>query len=118
MQQIILSGVKIDTLIGVYDWERTQQTTLLLDVTVDVDLSVAMRSDDVNHTVDYAQLAECLKVTAATQKFQLLEALGECLMNAVFERFPIQTIRLAITKPNILPDVQTVTVAFSRSREA
>lgn len=118
MQQIILSGLKIDTLIGVYDWERTQQTTLLLDVTVDADLSVAMGSDDVNHTIDYAQLAQCLKATAAKQKFQLLEALGECLMNAVFERFPIQGIRLAITKPNILPDVQTVTVVFSRSREA
>ncbi|MBU2977623.1 dihydroneopterin aldolase [Alteromonas sp. C1M14] len=117
MQQIILSGLKVDTLIGVYDWERTQQTTLLLDVTVDADLSEAMQSDDVTQTIDYAKLADCLKATASEQTFELLEALGACLMQAAFDRFPIQRMRLAITKPNILPDVDTVTVVFTRSRD-
>ena len=116
MQQIILSGLKVSTLIGVYDWERTQNTTLLFDVTVDADLSAAMLSDNVNDTIDYAKLAECIQTVAAEQQFELLEALGECVMNTVLAAFPVQHIRLAITKPDILPDVDTVTVVFNRSR--
>ena len=115
-QHIILSGLKVDTLIGVYDCERTRKTTLLFDVTVQADLSAAMQSDDVKDTIDYALLAKAVQDAAADQTFELLEALGGHVMNAVFKSFPVGHIKLAITKPDILPDVNTVTVVFEQSR--
>ena len=51
MGKIYITGLEVDTLIGVYDWERVRTTQLLLDVTLDVDLSAAMQSDDVADTV-------------------------------------------------------------------
>ena len=51
MQQIFIEGLSVPTLIGVYDWERTQQTTLIMDLLINADLSEAMASDDVNHTI-------------------------------------------------------------------
>lgn len=116
MQQIIITGLKVDTLIGVYDWERTQKTTLLFDVTVEADLTRAMQSDNVDDTIDYAKLAACIQQKAAVQQFELLEALGECIMADVFAQFAVTRIRLAITKPGILPDAEKVTVVFNRSR--
>ncbi len=118
MQQIILSGLKVDTLIGVYDWERTQKTTLIFDVTVDADLTAAMASDDVKDTIDYAMLAQAIQAAAADQKFELLEALGAHVMDVIFAYYPITHIRLAITKPGILPDADKVTVVFSQARSA
>ena len=73
MQQIILSGLKVDTLIGVYDWERTQKTTLIFDITVDADLTAAMASDNVSDTIDYAMLAQSIQQAAADQKGILIK---------------------------------------------
>ncbi len=51
MGKIYITGLEVDTLIGVYDWERVRTTQLLLDVTLDVDLSAAMQSDKVMDAV-------------------------------------------------------------------
>ncbi len=118
METICIQGLRVSTLIGVYDWERTQNTELLFDVELDADLSKAMSTDHVEDTIDYAQVAEFIQKTAVTCQFELLEALGNKIMVAVLEHYPAHTIRLAITKPDILPDAQNVTVKMSRSKTA
>ncbi|NMH60403.1 dihydroneopterin aldolase [Alteromonas ponticola] len=115
METICIQGLQVSTLIGVYDWERTQNTDLLFDVELDADLTAAMTSDDVNDTIDYAKLATFIQQTAAKARFELLEALGNQVMDAILANYPAHTIRLAITKPNILPDANNVTVRMSRS---
>lgn len=117
MEQIIIQGLKVDTLIGVYDWERTQRTQLEIDVTLDTDLSAAMRSDDVTDTIDYAAVASHIQQLAAAAQFELLEALGHCLMDGVLARFPASRISLFIVKPGILPDARQVGVRMSRVRD-
>lgn len=108
MQQIFIEGLSVPTLIGVYDWERTQQTTLIMDLLINADLSEAMASDDVNHTIDYAAVAECVKEVGASSSFELLEALSKAIVDSLCTRFPIQKLVLKIEKPGILPDAQRV----------
>ncbi|QPG05229.1 dihydroneopterin aldolase [Salinimonas marina] len=116
MEQITISGLKVSSLIGVYDWERTRPTTLLMDIEVKADLSQARHSDEVADTIDYAKLAEFVQQQAASATFELLEALGHALCEAVLQNFPVQQITLAITKPEILADAQAVTVTISAGR--
>ncbi len=116
METICIQGLRVSTLIGVYDWERTQNTDLLFDIELDADLAAAMASDNVKDTIDYAQVAEFVQKTAAACQFELLEALGKKVMTAVLEQYPAGAIRLAITKPDILPDAKSVTVKMSRSK--
>lgn len=68
MGKIYITGLEVDTLIGVYDWERVRTTQLLLDVTLDVDLSAAMQSDDVVDTVDHATVVECIVAVWGARK--------------------------------------------------
>lgn len=114
MGKIYISGLKVDTLIGVYDWERTSPTTLLLDVTMRADLSRAMSSDDVADTIDYAKVAECIVNTGKRSTFELLEAFGNAVMNDVCHQFPVKDISVKITKPGILPNAQAVAVELHR----
>tara|TARA_B100002003_G_scaffold202660_1_gene194929 strand:- start:352 stop:702 length:351 start_codon:yes stop_codon:yes gene_type:complete len=116
MEQIIIAGLEVDALIGVYDWERTQTTRLLIDIEVTADLSAARTSDNVNDTIDYAKLAEFVQQQAATTEFELLEALGHFLGQAVVTHFALEKVMLAITKPNILPDAKAVTVKLVTAR--
>ena len=110
MGKIYLPGLAVDPLIGVYDWERTAQTQLLIDITLEVDLAKAMLSDDVNDTVDYAKVAECVVEVGKDSSFELLEAFGAKVMDTVLSRFKVDVITLKIVKPNILPNAQTVAV--------
>lgn len=116
MEQIIIEGLEVDVLIGVYDWERTQTTRLLMDIEITADLSAARTSDEVSDTIDYAKLAEFVQQQAATTKFELLEALGHFLGQAVIQQFAVEKVMLAITKPNILPDARAVTVKLVTAR--
>ncbi|MCW8090504.1 dihydroneopterin aldolase [Alteromonas sp. ASW11-130] len=116
METICIQGLQVNTLIGVYDWERTQNTSLLFDIELDADLTRAMSSDDVKDTIDYANVAEFIQHTAATCEFELLEALGNKIMESVLANYPALSIRLAITKPNILPAAKQVIVRMSRSQ--
>jgi 7,8-dihydroneopterin aldolase/epimerase/oxygenase len=116
METICIKGLHVHTLIGVYDWERKKQTRLLFDIELDADLSTAMSTDNVHDTIDYAKLAEFIQQVAKNCQYELLEALGDKVMTEVLARYQAHSIRLAITKPDILPDAQQVTVLMKRSQ--
>ncbi|MCU7553078.1 dihydroneopterin aldolase [Alteromonas sp. ASW11-19] len=115
MEKITITGLRVDTLIGVYDWEREQLTTLKLDITLTASLISAMTSDDVNDTIDYAALAEHVQKEAKNCQYELLEAFGHHIMNSILRTFPSQHVALGICKPGILADADSVTVWMERS---
>ena len=117
MGKIYITGLSVETLIGVYEWERERLTTLILDVELEADLDKAMQSDDVTDTIDYAKVAECITEVGKTSEFELLEAFGAKVMNAVLAQFPVRAIGVKVIKPNILPNAQTVAVALYQERE-
>ncbi|BFT29178.1 bifunctional dihydroneopterin aldolase/7,8-dihydroneopterin epimerase [Alteromonas sp. D210916BOD_24] len=116
MGKIYIAGLAVETLIGVYDWERVRNTELLIDVTLETDLEKAMLSDNVADTVDYAKVAECVAEVGKNSQFELLEAFGGAVMEAIFEQFAVTAITLKIVKPNILPNAKTVAVELTRER--
>ncbi|GGF69015.1 dihydroneopterin aldolase [Alteromonas lipolytica] len=113
MQQIFIEGLEVPTLIGVYDWERTRNTTLIIDLLVDANLSAAMGSDEVADTIDYAAMAETVKQVGKDSQFELLEAFANAVITALCETFPIQKLVLTIEKPGILPDARKVGIRIT-----
>lgn len=114
MQQIYIQRLKVPTLIGVYDWERTQVTTLIVDVVLYADLTQAMFSDDVQHTINYAEVADCIKRIGESSSFELLEALANAIIQALIGEFPVTRIELSIEKPGILPDADKVGICVKQ----
>ena len=57
MDKIFLNDLKIDTIIGIYDWERETLQTLRFDFEIDWDISKAAASDDITNTLDYGSVA-------------------------------------------------------------
>ena len=84
---IVLEGLEVQALIGVYDWERTARRPLVFDLRLRVDLRRAGRSDDVADTVDYAAVAEQVSALVAQSTPQLLEAFLQPLIDAGVDAF-------------------------------
>ncbi len=116
MDTIFLHGMKAETLIGVYDWERKNKQTLLLDVDIGVAGKSAV-SDDIDDTVHYADVCDTVRRSLAEQRFQLLEALAEHVADLILQDFNALFVRVRVVKPGILPNVREVGVVIERQSE-
>ncbi|WP_423973853.1 dihydroneopterin aldolase [Kingella oralis] len=115
MDKIFLHGMKADTLIGVYDWERQQKQTLILDL--DVVLPENSHQDDnIEHTIHYGEMCQLIRQELADCDFKLLESLAEFVAQLVFEHYPTPQLRLRVSKVGVLPDVREVGIEIERYR--
>ena len=106
--------MKADTLIGVYDWEREQQQTLILDL----DIGTAARSgasDSIDDTIHYGDVCDAVRQSLSNQTFLLLEALAEYVAELLIQDFGALWVRVRVVKPGILPNVREVGVEIERS---
>ena len=107
MDKVFLRGMKAETLIGVYGWEREHVQTLLLDLDIGVSEKAAL-SDDIGETAHYGDVCEAVRASLREQDFLLLEVLAEHVADLILRDFGALWVRVRIVKPGILPDVKEV----------
>lgn len=117
MDKIFIRGLKVETIIGIYDWERTLVRPLIFDIELGFDTREAASSDRMRDSIDYAAVGQTVKDIALSLKPQLLETLAEKIARALFDQFPILSLRLVIDKPGAIPDVKGIGVEIDRRRE-
>ncbi len=114
MDKIFLHGLKADTLIGVYDWEREKQQTLILDLDIGT-AARSVRSDSIDDTIHYGEVCEVVRQSLSNQTFLLLESLAEYVAELLIQDFGALWVRVRVAKPGILPNVREVGVEIERS---
>lgn len=112
--QILIEGLGIDTVIGVYDWERRIRQRVELDVCLNVDFSAAGRSDALVDTVDYKAVSDRLIAFVGDSQFELIEALAEAVADLLMTEYPVQGLRLTLRKPGAVPAARSVGVVIER----
>jgi len=95
---LLLEGVEVPCALGVTEAERRMRRPVRLDLELGFDLRPAGGSDDLSHTVDYGEIHEVVEKVAGGQEHRLVEALGERIADALFERFPIDSVTLTVRK--------------------
>lgn len=115
MDSIFLEQVKVQTHLGVPDWERVIAQTIILDITIQYDFSRACQSDAIEDTIDYGQVVSRIRETLAERRFKLVEALGEHVCQLILQEFKAQQVRLKVSKPAILPGLKALGIEIVRS---
>lgn len=95
---ILLEGIEIPSALGVTEAERQMRRPVRLDLELGLDLSRAGRTDDLTATIDYGEVYEVVAKVAGGRDHQLVEALGERIADALFENFPIESVKLTVRK--------------------
>ena len=113
MDIIFLNGMAVETLVGVYEWERQHSQTLYLDLQVGI-VENSQRNDDLNLTLSYADIATCVRKELALQTFQLLESVGEHVAEVLLQQAGVLQVTVKVTKPGILAGVREVGIQFTR----
>ena len=111
---VLIEGLAVETVVGVYDWEREVTQSLVVDLEMAWDNTVPGRSDDVADALDYAAVSARVESCLQTLGPKLLEHGAEVLARTLREEFGIKWLRLAIRKPGAVPAAQAVGVRIER----
>jgi dihydroneopterin aldolase len=116
LSEIAITGIRVFGRHGAYDGEKDRPQAFDVALKLDVDLSVASRSDRLADTLDYAEIHRRVVAIVEQRSFDLLERLGAEILDAVFEDELVRAADVSIGKPELL-DGATATVTVRRTRE-
>jgi len=114
MDTIFLRDLRIDTVIGIYDWERRIRQTVSLDLEMATDIRKAAASDKIDDTLNYKAVAKRIIGFVEQSEFQLVETLAERVADLVLDEFNIPWIRLTLNKTGAVRGARDVGVIIER----
>ncbi len=114
MDKIFLSELKVDTVIGIWDWERRIRQTVIIDLEMSADIAKAASSDEVVDTLNYKSVAKRVQSFVAESRFQLVETLAERIAGIIREEFDIAWVKVRVNKPGAIRGSKAVGVEIER----
>jgi dihydroneopterin aldolase len=118
MDIVFISDLRIETIIGIYDWERKVKQTLSVDLEMGADIPRAAATDDIEDTLNYKAVSKRLIDFIGKSEYQLVETLAEKVAEIVIGEFNVPWLRLTVHKPGAVRGSRDVGVTIERgSRE-
>ena len=116
MDKVFIEALEIETLIGIYDWERRIRQPLQFDVEMAFDNRRPAASDDIADTLDYKAVSKRLIEYVSASSFGLVETLAERCAEIILTEFAVAHVRLKLSKPGAVRGARAVGVTIERSR--
>src|SRR5689334_3580355 len=116
MDLVFIEDLRIDTVIGIYDWERRTRQTIALDIEMGFDNTRPAASDAIADTLDYKAVSKRLIAFVEASSFQLVETLAERCAQIVLAEFDVAWLRLKLAKPGAVRGAKAVGVSIERRR--
>jgi len=115
---IYISDLRIETVIGIFDWERKIKQTVVLDIEMAGDCRKAAVNDDVEDTLNYKSVAKRLIEFVGKSECQLVETLAERCAEIIIEEFGVPWVKLRVNKRGALRGARDVGVIIERGQQA
>lgn len=116
MDRVFIENLVVETVIGIYDWEREIRQAVSLDLEMEFDIGEAAASDAIEDTLDYKAVSKRLIHFIEQSEYQLVEALAEKCAAIVLEEFPVKKLKLKLSKPGAVRGSSAVGVIIKRGQ--
>ena len=116
MDIVFLRDLKIETIIGIFDWEREIKQTVSLDLEMAADVAKAAGSDSIEDTLDYKAVAKRLIEFVGHSEYKLVETLAERIAEIVLTEFHVPWVRVRVNKPGAVRYAGDVGVIIERGQ--
>ena len=111
--RIILEGLTLECIIGVYDWERVNKQRVDIDITLEVEMQ-AGHTDDIHDAVDYKSLAKEIRAMVEPSQFMLIEKMAEEIASVCLKREGVRLATVRVSKPGAVRGSRNVGVEVTR----
>ena len=116
MDTVFINDLRIETIIGIYDWERKVRQTISLDLEMGADIRRAAETDSIEDTLNYKAVAKRLIAFVEASEYQLVETLAEKIAAIVLSEFTVPWLRLTVHKPGAVRGSRDVGVIIERGQ--
>ena len=114
MDIVFINDLKIETIIGIFDWEREVKQVISLDIEMAHNISQAAQTDDIQYALNYKAVAKRLINFVEGSEFLLVESMAEQIAKIIQTEFNVPWLRLSVSKPGALRGARNVGVRIER----
>lgn len=109
--------LEIETIIGIYDWERKQKQIVSIDLEMATDIRSSAEIDSIERALDYKAIAKRLIDFVEGSEFFLVETLAEQIAHLVLSEFDVPWLKLRLGKPGAVRGSRDVGVTIERGNK-
>jgi len=117
MDKIFLDELRIDTIIGIWDWERKIRQTVIIDLEMSADIAKAAATDSVEDTLNYKSVAKRIQEFVGNSSFQLVETLAERIAGIIRDEFDVAWVKVRVHKPGAIRGSKDVGIEIERGEQ-
>ena len=110
---VSIRALRVSAVIGVHDWEREMEQTLVFAVDMAADVAKAAASDRISDALDYSAVAQTVTDVVTQGEFQLIETAAERVARQLLADYPLGWVRVEVAKP-LSRDGYTAAVTVER----
>ena len=114
--RIFLRDLRVETTIGIWEWERRIRQYVSVDLEMAADIARAAASDQIEDTLNYKGVAKRVQEFVGESSFQLVETLAERIAALVLEEFGVAWVQVTVNKPGAIRGARDVGVSIRRGR--
>ena len=111
---IYIKDLRVETIIGIFDWERKVKQEVSIDMEFPFDCKKAAATDSIDNTIDYKAICKGVIKFVENSSFQLQESLAEGIAALVKEEYNVESIKLRVSKPGALRGAKDVGLVIHR----
>jgi len=113
---IFLRDLKVETIVGIWDWERKIRQIVSIDLEMGADIRKAAATDSIDDTLNYKDVAKRVQQFVGDSEFQLVETMAEKIAETIVTEFDIPWIVVRVNKPGAIRGARDVGVKIRRQR--
>jgi dihydroneopterin aldolase len=117
MDIVYIRDLKIQTVIGIFEWERAIKQTVSLDLEMATDIRKAAATDNIDDALNYKAVAKRIIAFVEGSDFLLVETMAEKIAAIVRDEFAVPWLRLRLSKPGAVRGSQDVGVIIERGEK-
>ncbi len=116
MATIRIKNLLLRTYIGFKEEEINKQQDVVINMTIDIDLSHAIKNDVIDGSYDYKIITKNVITLVQEQKFKMLETLTQSVLDEIMKNKKVRFARVEVDKPHALRFAASVSIELEASR--
>ncbi len=118
MDIVYISDLRIEAVIGIYDWEREIRQVVSIDLDMAADNRKAAATESIDDALNYKAVAKRLIQFVEESEFKLVETLAERIADIILDEFDVNWLRLKLGKPGAVTGSREVGVIIERGERS
>ena len=112
MDSLVITGLSVNTRIGIHAWEQRISQRLLINITIPADFSAC--NDDIINTLDYDKLCQQITTYVESASFNLIETVADSVALLIKKTFNLSQIEVSVSKPHAIKNASDIRVTVTR----